>query len=67
MKVKQKASKVIQTAYKNHKLKSKVKNSIEIDNPRSGIIWKELKELKGLTGSVRISLVEDGDVLKHSW
>jgi len=47
------------------KLYRQVKNSsIEIDNPRSGVIWKELKDLKGLTGSVRISLVEDGNVIK---
>lgn len=47
------------------KLYRQVKNnSIEIDNPRSGVIWKELKDLKGVTGSVRISLVENGNVIK---
>jgi hypothetical protein len=62
--VKQKATKRIQTAYNVSQIRKAKGNSIEIDNPRSGVIWKELKDLKGLTGSVRISLVEDGDVIK---
>jgi len=62
--VKQKATKRIQTAYEKSQIKKAKGNSIEIDNPKSGIIWKELKELKGLTGSVRISLVEDGNIIK---
>jgi hypothetical protein len=62
--VKQKASKRIQTAYEKSQIKKAKGSSIEIDNPRSGIIWKELKELKGFTGSVRISLVEDGNIIK---
>ena len=62
--VKSKFSNVIKTNLQKQ-MNRRVKNiSIEIDNPRSGVIWKELKELKGLTGSVRISLVEDGDVIK---
>lgn len=62
--VKQKATKRIQTAYEKSQIKKAKGSSIEIDNPKSGIIWKELKELKGLTGSVRISLVEDGNIIK---
>ena len=62
--VKEKATKRIQTAYEKSQIRKAKGNSIEIDNPRSGIIWKELKELKGLTGSVRISLVEDGNIIK---
>ena len=62
--VKQKATKRIQTAYEKSQIKKAKGSSIEIDNPKSGIIWKELKELKGLTGSVRISLVEDGNTIK---
>jgi hypothetical protein len=62
--VKQKASIRIQTAYEKSQIKKARGSSIEIDNPKSGIIWKELKELKGLTGSVRISLVEDGNIIK---
>jgi len=62
--IKQKATKRIQTAYEKSQIKKAKGSSIEIDNPKSGIIWKELKELKGLTGSVRISLVEDGNIIK---
>ena len=62
--VKEKAVSRIQTAYEKSQIKKAKGNSIEIDNPKSGIIWKELKELKGLTGSVRISLVEDGNIIK---
>jgi hypothetical protein len=62
--VKQKATKTIQTAYEKSQIKKAKGSSIEIDNPKSGIIWKELKELKGLTGSVRISLVENGNIIK---
>lgn len=62
--VKEKATKRIQTAYEKSQIKKAKGSSIEIDNPKSGIIWKELKELKGLTGSVRISLVEDGNIIK---
>lgn len=59
-----KFSNVIKTKLQKQ-MNRRVKNSsIEIDNPRSGVIWKELKDLKGLTGSVRISLVEDGNVIK---
>lgn len=62
--VKSKASNVIKTKLQKQ-MNRRVKNSsIEIDNPRSGIIWKELKDLKGQSGSVRISLVEDGNVIK---
>lgn len=62
--VKSKFSNVIKTKLQKQ-MNRRIKNSsIEIDNPRSGIIWKELKDLKGLTGSVRISLVEDGNVIK---
>jgi hypothetical protein len=62
--VKQKATKRIQTAYEKSQIRKAKGNSIEIDNPKSGTIFKELKELKGLTGSVRISLVEDGIIIK---
>ncbi len=62
--VKSKFSNVIKTKLQKQ-MNRRVKNSsIEIDNPRSGVIWKELKDLKGLNGSVRISLVEDGNVIK---
>lgn len=62
--VKSKASNLIKTKLQKQ-MNRRVKNiSIEIDNPRSGIIWKELKDLKGQSGSVRISLVEDGNVIK---
>ena len=62
--VKSKSANVIKTKLQKQ-MNRRIKNSsIEIDNPRSGVIWKELKDLKGLTGSVRISLVEDGNVIK---
>tara|TARA_R110000851_G_scaffold100718_1_gene216478 strand:+ start:1341 stop:4205 length:2865 start_codon:yes stop_codon:yes gene_type:complete len=54
----------IQSAYQKSQIRKAKGNSIEIDNPKSGVIWKELKELKGLSGSVRISLVEDGNIIK---
>lgn len=41
-----------------------VKNSIEIDNPRTNTIWSELKDLRNRFTSVRVSLVEDGVVIK---
>ena len=62
--VKSKFSNVIKTKLQKQMNRRVKSSSIEIDNPRSGVIWKELKDLKGLTGSVRISLVEDGIIIK---
>lgn len=62
--VKSKASNVIKTKLQKQMNRRVKSSSIEIDNPKSGIIWKELKDLKGQSGSVRISLVEDGNVIK---
>jgi hypothetical protein len=59
----EKASK-IQSAFQKAQIRKARNSSIEIDNPKSGVIWEELKQLKGLTGSVRISLIENGEIVK---
>ena len=62
--VKSKFSNVIKSNLQKQITRRIKNNSIEIDNPKSGIIWKELKDLKGFNGSVRISLIQDGTILK---
>lgn len=41
-----------------------IKKSIKITDPYTGSIWAELKQLKEETGSVRLTLVEDGIVIR---
>ena len=62
---KNKSASKIQTAFTKAQIRTAKGSSIEIDNPRSSTIWEEIKNLKkSRTGSVRLSLVENGQVIK---
>ena len=54
----------IQKTLQGAQIRRVVRNSIEIDNPRTNNIWNELKDLRSRFTTVRVSLVEDGVVIK---
>jgi hypothetical protein len=58
-----KASK-IQTAFQKALVRKARNNSIVVENPRSGNVWEELKQLKGTNNSARITILDNGNIIK---
>ena len=58
-----KASK-LQSAFQKALVRKAKNNSILIENPKSGNVWQELKELKTTNNSARLTILNNGDIIK---